>query len=353
MSTIKFTSNALILLFIFSCGPSLAQKLTVQSPNKKIVAGLFNENGGWILKASYSGSGKLTEVIPEISLGLKRSDQDFSEGLKFLKNSKPQLIKEDYSLPHGKSSRRSNLANEVTVAFENPLKAKLNLIIRAYNDGITFRYEFPGKGGSFVVDDELTSYTIPKDTKRWMEKWNPANEGIYTTMSDDKIQKQEWCYPALFHTKDTAAWYLLHEADLDRTYCGTKLSNMADADKYKLTFPNPGDGRGQGASKPTITLPWKSPWRVIIMGSLQDIVASTLVDDVSAPSTVKNTDWIKPGLVSWNYWSSNHGTKDYKIVTDFADLAAEMNWPYTLLDCEWDAMSNGGNVADAAKYILS
>jgi hypothetical protein len=92
---------------------------------------------------------------------------------------------------------------------------------------------------------------------------------------------------------------------------------------------------------------------VIIIGSLSDIVASTLVDDVATPSVVKNTGWIKPGVVSWNYWSSNHGTKDFETVTDFADLAAEMNWPYTLLDWEWDSMSNGGNVEDAAKYILS
>ena len=43
---------------------------------------------------------------------------------------------------------RDNAANEVVVSFENPSKAKLNLIIRAYNDGITFRYEFPEKQGS-------------------------------------------------------------------------------------------------------------------------------------------------------------------------------------------------------------
>ena len=30
-----------------------------------------------------------------------------------------------------------------------------------------------------------------------------------------------------------------------------------------------------------------------------------------------------------------------------------MNWTYTLLDWEWDGMTNGGNVEDAAKYILS
>jgi hypothetical protein len=186
-----------------------------------------------------------------------------------------------------------------------------------------------------------------------MEKWNPAKEGIYTAMSDDQIQKQEWCYPALFKVKDSSCYFLLHESDVNRTYCGTKLSNVSDSNKYKLTFPNPKDGRGVGQALPTVTLPWKSPWRVIIIGSLSDIVASTLVDDVATPSVVKNTGWIKPGVVSWNYWSSNHGTKDFETVTDFADLAAEMNWPYTLLDWEWDSMSNGGNVEDAAKYILS
>src|SRR5690606_36471635 len=109
--------------------------------------------------------------------------------------------------------------------------------------------------------------------------------------------------------------------------------------------------REQGEVQPTITLPWKSPWRVVMVGSLNDIVSSTLVDDVSPPSKVKNTDWIKPGLVSWNYWSDNHGTKDYQVVTKFADLAAEMGWPYTLLDWEWDAMGNGGDLDDALKYI--
>jgi len=172
-------------------------------------------------------------------------------------------------------------------------------------------------------------------------------------MSNDKVQKQEWGYPALFQTKDSSCWFLLHEAGLASTYCGTKLSNITDESKYKLTFPNPKDGRGMGESMPTIMLPWKSPWRVIIMGSLSDIVVSTLVDDVSPPSVIKNTSWIKPGLVSWNYWSNNHGTKDYKVVCEFADLAAKMNWPYTLLDWEWDKMTNGGNVEDAAKYILS
>lgn len=348
---------AYILFFALGTSPVCAQRLTVQSPNQKISVALFSrQNAGfseWYIKASYNSNGKTSEVIPCIDLGLTRNDQDFSKELKFLNAGKPLLINEAYTALHGKKSVCRNAANEVVVSFENKFKAKLNIIIRAYNDGIAFRYGFPEKQGAFVVKDESTAYSIPAETMRWMEKWNPANEGLYTAMNNDKVTPGEWGYPALFNTGDKACWFLLHEAGVDRNYCGTKLSNAIDPGKYKLTFPNPRDGRGLGESTPAITLSWKSPWRVIIMGTLADIVASTLVDDVSPPSVVKNTEWIKPGIASWNYWSSNHGTKDYKIVCDFADLAAEMNWPYTLLDWEWDAMGNGGKLEDAVKYIQS
>jgi alpha-glucosidase len=348
-------SLATILCLFISLYAS-SQKLTIQSPNQKIKAELFSERntdaGEWYIRTLFNNNGKSTEAIPRIDLGLSRNDQDFSKELRFLKAGKPLLINEEYTALLGKKSLCKNSANEVVVSFENPSKAKLNIIIRAYNDGIVFRYEFPEKGGPFVVKDELTSYSFLKETNRWMERWNPANEGLYTTMTNRMIPG-EWGYPALFNTSDKACWFLLHEADVDRNYCGTKLSNTADSSKYKLTFPNPRDGRGLVESNPTIRLPWKSPWRVVIMGTLADVVESTLVDDVSTPSVIKNTSWIKPGIASWNYWSSNHGTKDYKIVTAFADLAAEMNWPYTLLDWEWDSMSNGGKLEDALKYIHS
>ncbi len=331
-----------------------AQKVVVDSPNKKINIALYNkekdDSGNWFLKINYNESNNNCEVIPQVNLGLSRSDQDFSNELKFIKVSKPQIINEKYNTLHGKRAQCSNSANEIVVSFENPGKVKLNLIIRAYNDGAVFRYEFPEKSGSFVIKDELTSYDIPESAKRWMEKWDLANEGLYTFIEDKNVQ-QTWCYPALFNSPDSSCWFLIHEADVNRNYCASKLSNVENKSGYKITFPDPGDGEGE--SQPTISLPWKSPWRVIIIGSLADIVESTLVDDVCPPSVITKTDWIKPGKASWNYWSNNHGTKDYKIVCEFADLAAAMDWPYTLLDWEWDQMGNGGNLEDALKYIHS
>jgi alpha-glucosidase len=333
---------------------AIAQKVTVDSPNNKISISLYNlENGdlgSWYLKINYKESGKNCEIIPMVNLGLSRSDQDFSKELEFKKVTAPFLIDEKYEALHGKRSKCSNSANEIIVTFENPGNTKLNVIIRAYNDGAAFRYEFPEKSGAFVMKDELTSYKIYEGTKRWMEKWDLGNEALYNFLKDESIQ-QTWSYPALFNSPDSTCWYLIHEADLNRNYCGSKLSNVEDKSEYKITFPDPNDGEGN--FQPTITFPWKSPWRVIIIGSLADIVESTLVDDVCPSSVITETDWIKPGIASWNYWSNNHGTKDFKVVCEFADLAAAMDWPYTLLDWEWDTMSNGGNLEDAVKYILS
>lgn len=347
----------ILLLFMITCTvTAFSQVATVESPDKSIRAGLHasenGETGNWFISVDYFDHGEVCHVVPEILLGIKRSDQDFSEDLKLAEADKPKLINEQYTAVHGKRSLCSNAANEIKVVFENPHQSKLNLIIRAYNDGLAFRYEFPEKEGTYVVNDELTSYLVPETTKRWLEKWNPANELLYHPMNDGNTQ-QEWCYPALFNVPGSNCWYLLHEADVNREYCGTKLSNEREKSRYKLTFPDPRDGNGMGESQPTISLPWKSPWRIVIIGTLADIVESTLVNDVSTPSVVAGTEWIRPGIASWNYWSHNHGTKDFQVVCDFADLAASMDWPYTLIDWEWDAMGNGGDLRDAVKYIHS
>lgn len=356
LKTLSMKQLLIIALFSFQLSVVFAQKATVVSPNQKISVDLLNDQGKdagqWYLKIAYINEGKSMEAIPQIALGLVRSDQEFSKDLKFIKAGKPTLINESYKVLHGKKAVCSNSANEVVISFENPGKAKLNLIVRAYNDGVAFRYEFPENGGSYVIKDELTSYTIPDSTFRWLQKFNPANEGLYSLAKDGKEQ-QDWAYPALFNTADKACWYLIHEADLNRSYCGTKLANTAEKTKYKLTFPDKWNGRETGEVQPSITLPWKSPWRVIMVGSLASIVESTLVDDVSAPSVLTKTDWIKPGIASWNYWSDNHGTQSYKTVCAFADLAAYMGWTYTLLDWEWDRMTDGGNLEDALKYIQS
>ncbi len=65
-----------MLIFIFS-SIAIAQKVTVDSPNKKINIALYNQGntdlGKWYLKINYEESSKNCEVIPQINLGLPRS----------------------------------------------------------------------------------------------------------------------------------------------------------------------------------------------------------------------------------------------------------------------------------------
>lgn len=180
-------------LLLLCASAVFAQKLSVVSPNQKVTLSLSNptnaDEGSWYLKVQYTADGKTSDAIPEIKLGIVRADQAFASELKFIKAGKPLAINEQYTALTGKRSQCSNAANEVVVSFENPDKSKLNLILRAYNDGVAFRYEFPDKAGSFVVKDELTAYMIPETTKRWLEKWNTANEGLYTAMTDGNTQQ--------------------------------------------------------------------------------------------------------------------------------------------------------------------
>ena len=140
---------------------------------------------------------------------------------------------------------------------------------------------------------------------------------------------REWSFPTLFQPSDSA-FVLLTEANILRDNTGAYLTNAADSSIYKIKL-----------SDERLICPsgWYSPWRVAIIGTLADIVESTLVTDVSEPCKIQDTQWIKPGLVSWIYWAYNHGSKDYQIVKKYIDFAADFDLPYMLID--WDGMQWG------------
>lgn len=164
-----------LLAIYYSSVDVMGQVASVTSPNNKITVSLVGKDvkkaGAWHLRVTYSNDGNITEVIPQINLGLSRSDQHFLDELSFKRAGRTVLIKEEYKAITGKRSLCTNTANEVTVSFENPSKAKMNLIIRAYNDGVAFRYEFPERSGTYKMLDEFTAYNVSDSTKRWLQRF--------------------------------------------------------------------------------------------------------------------------------------------------------------------------------------
>lgn len=278
------------------------------------------------------------------SIGLRTDHRNFSGKLRIVGISDVNKHVDEYKMLTGKRRFCSNSANECTVSLVNEKGDSLRVLFRAYNDGLAFRYILPEINVADSMISENTAYFVPNGMKRWIQPYTPEYEGFYPLAvngcGSDKGRANCWGYPALIEVADSL-FALITEAGMERNHCASYLCNATESQTYNIEL---------GDKKVGIMGCWTSPWRVIMFGSLNDIVESTLVTDVSEASVVDDVKWIDPAPASWCYWAYNHGSKDYKIVTEYIDLAAEMKWPYTLIDWEWNEMSNGGNVKDAIAY---
>lgn len=312
--------------------PLFATAQQIASPNGRISA---QTEGGRLVVTCEGKQALLLEDLPF-------TNQAFT----FVRD-----VKDDYRMLTGKRLVCSNEAKEYTA----PLEGGTTMMLRLYNDGIAFRYDHTGmwKG------DDPTIFRIPEGTRRWMQQWTDAYEGFFplsTTYqvapvpSFSGISKSEegwnnrWGYPVLTEPHD-GLFVLISEADIERGQSASCLYN--DKELFKVVPADLTKG-----TEPAVS---HTPWRVAIIGSLADVVESTLVTDVSHPSQIEDTSWIQPGVVSWIYWAYNHGSNDYAIIKKYVDMAATLHLPYVLIDAEWDQMSRlpgneGKTIEDAIAY---
>ena len=243
-----------------------------------------------------------------------------------------------YTMLTGKRRECSNSANEYTYVYEDSMGAELRMVFRLYNDGLAFRYEIDGLTDDLVTD-EHTTYRIEEGRQRWIQKFDLGYEQFYHPHTAPNPDVTHWIYPALIE-QEHGVYALITEANILKGHSASSLWNETAGTDYKVTLAHNDGARHTGD--------WVSPWRVLITGSLGDIVESTLVTDVSEESLVPDAaEWVKPGTVSWVYWAHNRGSKDYQIVSQYIDMADSLSLPYVLIDWEWDVMGNGGTIDDA------
>lgn len=260
-------------------------------------------------------------------------------------------VTDDYRMLSGKRLHCKNQARE----YEAKLSENLRLVLRLYDDGVAFRYVFSGLRNQ-VLPKEQTTYLIPEGTKRWMQQWTEAYESFFPLTTTYKVEpipsfsgifksaegyNNRWGYPVLYEPAD-GLFVLLSEANIERRQSASCLFNEGE---YFRVVPDKNDVRVSGV--------WRSPWRVAIIGSLGDVVESTLVTDVSSPNKLLDTSWIRPGVVSWIYWVYNHGSNDYQIIKKYVDMAVTLKLPYVLIDAEWDEMQDGRTIEEAVAYATS
>ena len=314
-----------ILLIGWLC-PLLAVAGKVASPNGKLTA----VTNGTTLTVSYQRQQVLdvTDVIPD------------GQSLAFVRK-----VKDDYQMLSGKRLHCTNEANEYRCG---------DMLLRMYNDGIAFRYANPQHPSP---NTQHPAYRIPEGTRRWMQQWCDSYEGFFPLETTYKVTpvpsysgisksaegwNNRWGYPALLEPQK-GVFALITEANIEHGQSASYLMN--DGELFRIVEAEHIAGKTSD----------HTPWRVAIIGKLQDVVESTLVTDVCEPSQIADASWIQPGVVSWIYWAYNHGSNDYNIIKKYVDLAVALRLPYVLIDAEWDDMNKlpsneGKTIEDAVAY---
>lgn len=353
---------ALILLVAVAAAVSRAvdaPDLTVTNLEGTLRLSLALNGGALSYRVEAVEEGSATSVVEASPLGISRTDADFTQGLTFASATPAKTVTDDYTLVAGKQRRIHASGTERTFAFKNPAGMQVTLTARAYRDGVAFRYGFPGTSSQvFYVSHETTGFKVPEGGKIWaqpyskVDKWAPGYEADYVNRVPAGTAapgEQGWALPLLFNAKGW--WALVTESALEPTYFASHLQPDATDGLYRLRAPEEPETYGVAPRFASVTLPWTSPWRVIVIARQPGaITESTLVTDVARASELPDTSWIKPGPASWGWWSDMESPRDYAKSAAFVDAASKFHWPYMLVDLGWEDMKAGGDIKQLAEY---
>lgn len=345
-----------IIGLLASCSP---KQDALTSPDGKITVEL-NQDSAKVLKYTIKKDG-VTAIEPSV-LGLVRSDADFSS-LEIVSIGAKRSVQETYVTPAEKRLNNSFKANEWDVKVKNPEGKEMTITFHIGDNGVAFRYAFDETStDEKTIEKENTSFRFATTTKAWLHPHDdvkncwaqtcPSYEDNYITdipVGTEAPKKAGWSFPALFNTGET--WVLLTEAGLEPPYCGTRLAQHSPDGEYFIEFPQQGETvKPTDPVTPISKLPLRSPWRVIMLGGLNDIVESSMVTDVSEPSRVKDAGFVKPGIVAWSWGVEKDPSVNYDRQKQYIDYAAKMTWEYVLVDGLWDTVIGYKKIQELIDY---
>lgn len=204
-----------------------------------------------------------------------------------------------------------------TVKQDNPIY-KMNIEIRAYNEGMAFRYYFPEneKGTYFRITSENTEFALPEHTMAWVAEWAQAP----------------------YHKKKLAAWKAEAERPLTLELANGLYASLIEAKmvdyartKFKLSKTKPNTIETSMFTPTDLISPFATPWRAIMVAESATQLAANnaLILNLNDPMEIKNPDWIKPGKIMRVMAQT---TKD---AIENIDFAVDRNLQYILFDWKW------------------
>jgi alpha-glucosidase len=301
------------------------------SPDKSLRMDLLLSNG----QMSYTLT-KGKQVIIEKSY-IQWTINDISLGTQTDKIEKIKKSNQNSTYPtRGTHSLAINKSNNVIFQVTSIDHQAFLLEVKAFNDGVAFRYLADFTGQSEVND--LTAFTLPADTKVWSQGDIQYYEGSYRQQDVDSLKlKQLAGPPVVVKYPQSNLYSAITEGGL------YDFAGMALQVSDKRTF------KAKLSGKTTKTGKIETPWRIIMVGNLNTLVNSDIITNVSEPPDKElfkdASSWIKPGICVWSWLTDFNIKSKYKVNLEdmklFSKWAGELGIPYNLVDAGWGHWKDG------------
>ncbi len=256
----------------------------------------------------------------------------------------------------GRTSRARDHYNEMVVPLENATggPVAMRLIVRAYDDGLAFRYVLKGGTAPIEIRGERTGFYFAADAHCWglnVGRTTSSHEGEFDPVRMSSIRAYNmYDAPLLCRTSTGSTNMLFGEADLT-DYAGTYFSGREDGglgiETVQASLPD--DKRvavRQPAGHDLVT-----PWRVVLMADRAgDLIASNTIGNLN-PQPTGDFSWVKPGKSAWDWWSgpfvqkADPGRMDMATLKTFIDFAGRSALQYMMVDEGWSLRSGIGGSA--------
>ena len=240
--------------------------------------------------------------------------------------------------PWGEQREMREHYNEMLVSLaEQGTGRSLNVRVRAFDDGIGFRYEVPAltPDGEISIIDELTEYKVDENSRAWW-KWAGnyhRYEFLYKTTALNAVDRAHT--PFTLQTPQ-GTYVTLHEAALV-DYASSWLDQQRPG-VLKTSLVPWSDGirvKKDGA--------FVTPWRTVQVGrKATDLLDSHLILNLNEPNKLGNVDWVEPGRYIGIWWcmhlnkctwgsGENHGATTER-AKELIDFAAEHGFSGVLIE---------------------
>jgi alpha-glucosidase len=332
---------------------------TVTSPDGRLVVRYDANDGTVTYELRHDGA----TLVEESRLGMTFADgTGFDAGLSVTGVERTSRDTTWQPVWGAESSIR-DAHEEVAIGLATAEDTKLTVVIRAYDDGMAFRYVVPEQAGvgEFTITDERSEFAFADDYTAW---WIPDDYDRYeyefreTALSEvmtDVVRKDgrsvslpRTATPLTMRAEDVVEgddrYLSVHEAALT-DYAGMTLARASDLATFEsVLVPYP-----DGTTKVVATAPHPSPWRTIQVGERPgELIESRLIATLNDPladvfdSANQGTDWVDPGkycgvwwemhkqVASWNPGPDVGATTEN--IKSYIDFAARAGIPYVFAE---------------------